>query len=185
MVRRVVAAIAVGAVLSGCAHVHRIDPVASTPQRESLNLALQGRRVSMELVSTEQRPFGATLRAERVRVAADSTSLTLLRGAKRDSTLSTSAISSITITSRLRGALHGLGLGFAVGATIGAVIGVGEAGEGNDFSTGESVGFGVVVLGILGSAPGLVIGAIVGAREVYDFAFTGTEAKMPARQQGS
>ena len=178
MARRIVAAVAIASVLSGCAHVHRIDPVASEPQLDDLNRALQGQRVSVELVGSVREPnavfsSGWGLLAEMVHVAADSTSLTLLRGAKRDTTLSTSAISSITITHRLRGGLYGLGAGFAVGGAIGGIM-VWRV-EGAEYAL-----LGIVALGVLGSVAGLIYGTIAGANDVYDFA--GTETEMPARQ---
>jgi outer membrane murein-binding lipoprotein Lpp len=184
MASRIVAAVAVASVLSGCAHVHRIDPVASGSDLEDLNRAVQRRQVSVELVSSVPHRAGVTLRAEGVRVGADSTSLTLLLepsevsalwgepsyGANRDSTLSTSAISRVTTRNRLRGAfdgvLVGLGVGVALGAVVGAVLATSDPWFG---PVEEAIPASGLFFGIVGTGVGLVTGAIVGSREAYDF----------------
>jgi hypothetical protein len=185
MGRRLVAVVAVASILSGCAHVHRIDPVASGPELDELNRALQGKRISVELVSKVSHGLGVKLNAESVRVAADSTSLTLLRepsdvealwgkpgyGVKRDTTLSTSAISRMTITNRLRGALDGALIGLGIGGTGGALWGA-ATGESPDLgppSASKGAAFNGVLFGVLGLVVGLVRGVVVGSSDVYDF----------------
>jgi hypothetical protein len=185
MVRRIVAVVAVASVLSGCAHVHRIDPVASGSELDELNRALQRKRVSVELVSSVPHRLGGKLFAESVHVAADSTSLTLLRepgdvealwsrpsyGVKRDTTLSTSAISRMTITNIFRGALDGALIGLGIGGTGGAVWGA-ATGESPDLgppSASKGAAFNGVVFGMLGLVVGLVCGVVVGSKDVYDF----------------
>ena len=181
MVRRIVAVVAVAFVLSGCTHVRRIDPVASASELDDLNRALQRRRVSVELVSRYPWGLGEKLVAEGVCVAADSTSLTLLLepadfsalwgvrsyGVKRDTTLSTSAISRMTTTNRFRGALDGTLLGLGIGVVFGALLfaGIDEP----SLEPGEAAAIGSVVLGIIGTGIGLVTGTIVGSRDAYDF----------------
>jgi hypothetical protein len=184
MVRRIVAVVAVAFVLSGCTHVHRIDPVASASELDDLNRALQRRRVSVELVSRYPWGLGEKLVAEGVCVAADSTSLTLLLepadfsalwgvrsyGVKRDTTLSTSAISRMTTTNRFRGTLDGGLLGLGIGVTLGALVGGALAVSDPWFGPVEEAAAAVGLLfGIIGTGVGLVTGAIAGSREVYDF----------------
>jgi hypothetical protein len=78
MARRIVAAVALLTVLSGCAHVHRIDLVRSESDLQDLNRAVRHRRVSVQVAHRVPHRLPMTLRAESVRAAADSTSLTLL-----------------------------------------------------------------------------------------------------------
>ncbi len=185
MGRRLVAFVAVASVLSGCAHVHRIDPVASGPELDELNRGLQRREVSVELVSSVPYRPGVKLRAESVRVAADSTSMTLLRepsdvealwgkpryGVKRDTTLSTSAIIRVTISNRFRGALDGALIGLGIGGTGGALWGA-ATGESPDLgppSASKGAAFNGVLFGVLGLVVGLVYGVVAGSSDVYDF----------------
>ena len=72
--RRFVALVAVASLLSGCAHVRRINPSSAT-ELDDLNRRLHSREASIELVTEVTYREGAKLRAERVRVRADSTSL--------------------------------------------------------------------------------------------------------------
>ncbi len=197
MARKIVAAVAVASVLSGCAHVQRIDPVASGPELDDLNRALQGQRVSVELVSKVPHRLGVTLSAESVRVAADSTFLILLcepsdasalwgepsYGVKRDTTLSTSAISRVTATSRLRGALEGALVGLGIGGAGGALWGA-ATGQSPDLgppSAGKGAAFNGVFFGVLGLIVGLVYGVVVGSKDVYDF----TEGPAESSQRGT
>jgi hypothetical protein len=181
MVRRIVAVIAVSSVLLGCAHVHRIDPIASVSDRGHLNTAVQHRRVSVELVGSYPWRPDEKLNAENVRVAADSTSLTLLlepsemsalwgepsHGAKRDTILSTLAITRMTTKSRLRGVLDGSLLGLVIGAVGGAIL---FAAIDDPVPVEDRAVIGGVVFGVIGTGVGLVLGAVVGSRDVYDLA---------------
>jgi len=188
MANRIIVVLAVVIALSGCAYVHRIDPVASGTDLEDLNRALSGRRVSVELMGSVANRHGATLHAESVLVAADSTSMTLLRepsdiealwgepsyGVRRDTTLSTSAIHRLSITRPGPGVVRGLRRGFLIGATVGAVVGA-VSFKGPDLildSRAVSAGFGAAILGVTGAGVGSIVGAIVGGPEVYDFAVT-------------
>ena len=181
MARKIVAVVAVASLLSGCTHVHRIDPVASGPELDDLNRALQRRRVSVEAVGSVPHRRHVKLRAEGVRVAADSTSLIVLRepseisglwgepryGVKRDTTLSTSAIRRMTATTRLQGAVDGAVVGLGMGVALGAILGA--TGPKGLLTTGEAAAAGGLILGALAAGVGLVVGATVGSREVYDF----------------
>jgi hypothetical protein len=185
MGRRLVALVAVASVLSGCAHVHRIDPAASGPELDDLNRHLQHREVSVELVSSAAYRPGVSLRAESVRVAADSTSLSLLHepgdisallelgeakySARRDITLGTSAIGRVSTRNRFRGALDGALIGLGIGGTGGALWGAatGESPYLGPPSAAKGAAFNGVVFGVLGLAVGLVYGAILGSRDVY------------------
>jgi len=122
---RIIAAVALALTLFGCSHVHRVDPAASGPELDDLNRTLEDRRVSVETAAGVSRGAGAVLRAERVRVAPDSTFMTLLLEprdvealvsepvywARRDTVLSTSAIGRMTTTNRFRGVLDGAVVG--------------------------------------------------------------------------
>jgi hypothetical protein len=188
MGRRLVALVAVASVLSGCAHVHQIDPAASGAVLDDLNRHLQHREVSVELVSSAPYRAGASLRAENVRVAADSTSLSLLHGrddvsallylgapkysARRDITLRTSAISRVSARNRFRGALDGALIGLGIAGTGGVLWGA-ATGQSPDLgppSAAKGAAFNGVFFGVLGLAVGLVCGAIFGSRDVYAFA---------------
>jgi len=178
MVRRLVAIITAASVLHGCAAVQRpFDPIASESGLEDLNRVLRGRSVMIELFHSVEYQRGRGFRAENVRVGEDSTSFTLLRGAKRDSTLSTSAIDRITITRRLRGAFSGALVGFGAGFAAGAVLGAASyEPSGDDWgvgpgSSGGAAVWGGVFMGIIGSGVGLIIGAVAGHEEVYDFVY--------------
>ena len=182
MGRRIVALLTVMSVLSGCTHIHRIDPVGSESDLQDLNRALQRRSVSVELPHRAPHGLPVTVRAERVHVDADSTSLTLLLDpgdmlalwgdpsyvTKRDTTLSTSAIIRMTTTNRFRGALDGtlkgLGIGVAFGALFGLVIGD------PSLSTEETVAMGAIAFGAIGIGTGLAVGAMVGATHTFEFA---------------
>jgi hypothetical protein len=178
--RRIVAAVAVASVLSGCAHVHRIDPALAGPELGELNRALERRRASVEVLHSVPHRLPVKLRAERVRVAADSTHLTLLLepgdieamwgepayGVRRDTTLCTSTITRVTTTNRLRGTLDGtllgLGIGLAFGAVLGSLID-------DPWPAETRAMIGGLFFGMVGTGAGLATGAIVGSREVYVF----------------
>ena len=194
MMRRAVALVASALILSGCAPVHRINPVVSEREREDLNRTLQGRRVSVELAGSMSHEPGVKLRAESVCVAADSTSMTLLREpaditaligepayrVRRDTTLSTCAIRTVSFRSSWPGATQGLLRGFLTGAAAGAVLGVATF-RGADLITGsriEAAGLGAAVVGLAGAGVGLIGGLIRGGTEVYEFAETRPDSSV-------
>ena len=177
MVRRVLTLVGVACVLSGCAHVHRIDPASSDADREELNQTLEGRQARVELRASQRHPFGAALVAENVRVGVDSTLLTVLRdpgditsvlgrpryAAGQDTTLMTSAILRISTHSGLRGIRDGAFVGALAGAAFGAILGA----FANDswFGPGEyALGFGVLGVGV-----GSLIGGVRGSTEIHEF----------------
>jgi hypothetical protein len=181
MIRRAVAALAAVSILSGCAHIHQVDPVASESDREDLNRAVRDRLVSVEVPHGVPHRRPVSMRAESVRVGADSTSLTLLLepgdisalwgepeyGARRDTTLWTSAITRMTTTNRFRGALDGTLLGLGMGAAFGVVMGLAA----DDWWPAEArVTVGAIIFGTIGTGAGLVVGAMVGARDTFEFA---------------
>jgi hypothetical protein len=184
-VKRITAVVSIALILFGCAPVHRVNPIASELEREDLNRTLHGRRVSVDLVPSS--PYGSTvtLRAEGIRVAADSTRMTVLRqpsnadavfveptyGVRRDTTLGTHSVGRIRVRTRWPGALVGLLRGLLVGAASGAFIGA-VSYEGPDLLFGspvESAGFGAALLGTAGAGIGLIGGLLWGVTETYEF----------------
>jgi hypothetical protein len=90
---------------------------------------------------------------------------------KRDTTVSTTAIRTVSVRRSWPGAIQGLARGFLVGGITGAVFGF-AAYEGPDLiidSAVSSAGIGAAVLGLAGSGVGFIGGLIWGAEEVYEF----------------
>lgn len=82
-------------------------------------------------------------------------------------------------TSHLRGALQGAGIGVLAGATTGALLGY-SAGDDEPcgeqepflclrFTAKEKAVFGAFYGGLPSAAVGLVVGAVVGSRDVYEY----------------
>jgi len=178
MEARGIAAVALMLAVCGCSHVHRVDPAAGGSELDNLNRAVRYRRVSVERVTGVSGVASAVLRAERVRVAPDTTFMRLLlnprevealRGvpvheARRDTVLSTSAISRMTVTNRLLGAINGALLGLGIGAALGYLSGS----DSDDPWSGPGVY--AVGFGLVGAGVGMVSGAMIGLRDVYEFA---------------
>ena len=189
--KRITATATIALVLLGCAPIHRVNPVASEDQREDLNRALSDRRVSVELTSSSPYSGAVTLRAERVRVGADSTRMTVLRepsnpdavlaeptyGVRRDTTLSTHDLGRIHVRTRWPGMFTASLRGLLVGAAFGAVIGA-VSYEGPDLILGSPVqaaGFGAALLGVVGAGVGLIGGLVWGVTETYEFTWNPPE----------
>jgi len=181
MAIRRIAAVALALTLASCTHVHPIDPAAPGPELEGLNRTLKHRRVSIETFTGVSHRAGAAFPAERVRVAPDSTLMTLLLeprraealfsvpyyAARRDTVLSTSVVSRMTVTNRFRGALDGFVVGLGVGALCGTVY---HGVDGLTGGTWGSTGAYALLFGMLGSIVGSASGVVGGSHEVYDFA---------------
>jgi outer membrane lipoprotein SlyB len=81
-------------------------------------------------------------------------------------------------TDHVKGALQGTGIGLLAGAAIGGIVGY-SAGDdpecsGEDwfcfsFTAKEKATFGAVYVGLPAAAVGLVAGAIIGQRDVYEY----------------
>ena len=159
----------------GCSHVHVADPVRSEEDLRAVNDAVRGRRTLVEVRPSGVVGRGRALVAEGVRVGAETTGLTLLLepvkatalwgtrayGARRDTTLSTSSISRITFTNRVRGAIDGIFVGSAIGAAFGAIV------AGNDPWIPRDVGG--FVFGVIGCGLGATTGLMRGSTETFDF----------------
>ena len=183
--RRFVALVAVASVFSGCAHVRRVNPSSAT-ELDDLNRRLHGREASIELVSDVTYREGTKLRAERVRVWADSTSLLLLpeRGdvlalaklglskysSESEIALRTSEVDRVSTRSWLRGAFDGALIGLMIGGTGGAIWGAatGESPSLGPPSASEGAVFNGLLFGFVGLAAGAVFGGIMGSTDVYD-----------------
>jgi hypothetical protein len=151
------------------------DPVGSGEDLEAVNEAVRGRRTQVDVRPSRLAGRGRVVVAEGVRVGAETTGLTLLLepvkanalwgthtyGARRDTTLSTSAISRITFTSRVRGAIDGIFVGSAIGAAFGAIV------AGNDPWIPRDVGG--FVFGVIGCSLGATTGLMRGSRETFEF----------------
>ncbi len=100
-------------------------------------------------------------------------------------------VARITETSHGKGALQGAGLGFLIGAGIGAVVGYSDGDDHCDddggwciftFTAKEKAVLGGVVLGGTGAIVGLIVGAMVGSKTIYE---DGTTTVTPIGPQGS
>jgi hypothetical protein len=117
-----------------------------------------------------------------VRVTRDTAFLTLLLepgeveglwgepsyGAGRDTALPTRSIIRLTAINRPQGILDGVLLGAGIGVTSGAIVGL--AAEDGWFPAEARAVMGGIVFGVLGIGVGLVVGVLVGARDVYEIA---------------
>lgn len=178
--RRTLALVAIGCILSGCAHTHRVDPARREPDLEAVNRAVRGRQASVELVGAPRRGASKQLPAEGVTVGTEFTSLTLLSepsgvqplfgrpgyAARRDTTTETASIASLSVTSRSRGALDGGLLGLAVGTAVGALLGLRIDDPASDF---ERASFGGFFGAIFGTGLGLTFGVGLGSTHVFEF----------------
>lgn len=161
--RKAVASLTLVAMLVGCSHVHPSDPTSGADVINEVNRAVKDRTVDITLLNTQ------VLWAENVRVTADSTwfdvvgqpsyarpwRLDMGRG------LPTVEIETITIRRHARGALEGAGFGLVTGFLAGATLGPRD-------QLYSAVDGGTIVGG-LGLAAGLLYGAIVASKDVYDF----------------
>ena len=194
--RRFVALVAVASVLSGCAHVHRVNPASAT-ELDDLNRHLHNRETSIELISDATYREGVKLRAERVRVQADSTSLFLLRergdvlalaelglskySSESEVALGTSEVDRVSTRNRPRGAFDGALIGLMIGGTGGAIWGAatGESPSLGPPSATEGAIFNGLLFGFLGLVAGTVFGGIVGSIDVYDLVDQPRDTQRP------
>jgi hypothetical protein len=183
--KRFTATVAIALVLFGCAPVHHVNPCALEHDRDDLNRALGNRRVLVELTARSPYARAVTLRAESVRVGADSTQMTVLRepsntgavfveptyGVRRDTTLGTHEVGRIHVTTRWPGVFTAIWRGLLVGAASGALFGAASYEEPDVLfgSPLESAGFGAVLFGVAGAGIGLLGGLLWGVTETYEF----------------
>jgi hypothetical protein len=139
------------ALLSGCADVRVVDPGVSAPALESMNDALVGRNVTIELASGEK------VAGRDARVGAESTTWLSRGGDAVPFSVPTSSVARISLTGRLRPALFGGILGLGGGLVVGAALGVSVLAD-----TGWEV-LGAIAYGVIGGTAGLVAGAALGA----------------------
>ena len=177
MIKAIVVLCAITAITCGCSHVHPVNPVTSGTDLDELNRAVRSKRVSVDLGVSARHPFGATFVVEGVRVAADTTLLTLLLepsditalfgnpqySSRRDTVFVTSEINRVIASSKLRGTIDGVVLGLGFGAVAGALLGWVN---GDSWFGPAEYALGV---GILGGGIGAVTGAVLGSNEIYEF----------------
>ena len=171
-VRRLIAALSAALLLAGCAHVRPADPTAAGVDLDDINAKLAGRMVRVRLVD------GTELIAHDVRISADSVfmrpqrfpHLTSPWPARVGQELSISEVGSIEVTRRGRGALDGTLLGLGIGVVGGAALAAAtfEPSALLGSSMEDNALVGGVILGVLGTGLGLLIGASPGSTEVYD-----------------
>jgi hypothetical protein len=182
MMRRVIAAVTLAAMLAGCTHVHPTDPTSAENALDDVNRAVRGRTVDIMLANSTE------VRAMDVTVAADSTRLVVVgrswppasEQASIGRGLPTSEIRAISVTRRGKGALEGAGRGALIGFLSGAILGAAtyEPPPPDAFlyigpeSAGAAAVWGGVLIGVVGLVVGLVWGAARGSKDVYDFTET-------------
>jgi hypothetical protein len=122
-----------------------------------------------------------SLDAREVKVGRDTTQWLELRSGtgdeRRQSTVPTAALKSISVRRRGRGALEGLGLGLVLGVTVGAAVGglwgaVGESHVSPECGcplTAAGLVYGAAFGAILGPLLGTAIGAGIGHRTTVEF----------------
>jgi hypothetical protein len=146
--------------------VYPVHPGATATDLDRINAELAGRVVLVRLED------GTELLAHDVEISESSVSMRRERfpGASgswpaRDvESMPLSAVDSIEVERRAMGGVQGALFGLAIGAGVGAVAG-GSVFEPND---DVSVALGAASFGAVGVPVGFLIGASVGARDVYD-----------------
>ena len=169
-VGRIIAALSTALILAGCTHAHRAGPLAAGVDLDDMNAKLAGRLVLLKLAD------GTELHAHNVRVSADSVFMQpqMLREADwwlaPGRALPVSGVRSLEVTGRGRGSLDGALLGLGIGAVGGAAIGaaVFEPSSGGLSTMGEAAFVGGIILGVLGTCLGFLVGASRGSTDVYD-----------------
>ena len=164
--RKLIAALSVVVVLAGCASVRPANPLAAGVNLDEINDALAGRMVVVRLID------GSAIVAHDVSISRSSVSFrrelfphaSSSWPSRNAEVLPVSDVRSVEISRRGMGALQGSLLGFGVGAAAGAAIG----GPGFRPEDSLSVFTGAVAFGLLGSCLGFLMGASLGASEVYD-----------------
>lgn len=170
--QKLIAALSIALLLSGCAHVRPADPTAAGTDLDDINARLAGCTARVRLADDTK------LVAHDVRISSDSVSFRPQRfpglespwPAREVRELPTSEVYSIEVTNRSWGAADGALIGTVAGILAGAALGaaMNEADEGSIWSneTGALIGSGV--FGVLGMGVGLLVGVGRGSTEVFD-----------------
>ena len=164
--RKLIAVLSAVVVLAGCASVRPANPMSAGVNLDEINDALAGRMVVVRLRD------GSAIAAHDVSISRSSVSFRRELFPRASSSwpsrnaevLPVSHVRSVEISRRGMGALQGSLLGFGVGAAAGAAVG------GPAFRPEDSVSVftGSVIFGLLGSYLGFLMGASLGASEIYD-----------------
>lgn len=168
--RRPLLAVAIAAALLGCSH---------QPPLRQLGL-LHGRTVTVVAAAGEEEQEGVVI------VAPEGWFVRTPRG-----DVAVATASRVTVVDRRRGAREGLGVGALVGVLAGAVIGLSSGDDecGDDlclfqFSAGEKAVLAGLGLGVAGSLAGMLVGAAIGSRDVYELG-DGAPRVLPSGPPGS
>ena len=178
--------------LIGCTYVPPSDPAAADCTFDDINRALQGQTVHVQLAS------GGELHAENVHVAPFSTTLTVVSHGdpfgrpppsptRRDMTLDSSAIRTLTISGTERGstAARGFRNGFLIGVAAGALLGA-TTYEPGLLMPSSRLEFAAILGGVGGvvfGGAGLALGAIAGTDEVYDLSTRAPDGSVVPRRR--
>ena len=151
---------------TGCGEVRYVDLTDDEAPVDDVNRSLKRTSATVLLMD------GTRLRARRVSLAPDCTTLTAWAPASSDTVLPTWHIDQITVTSRMRGALTGGLGGLLAGAIVGGLLSAASYSEEDaNFivpTRGDAAGFGVVFGGLIGFGIGLVAGGVAGHQDTYD-----------------